>query len=93
MHQRAYAFRLKRPAEIEVMCRAGVILADCLDHVASLVQAGVSTAELNSAADTRVGDDQWTVSTLDGRRSCYFEHTVAVLDDGPHVLTSRRSSP
>jgi methionyl aminopeptidase len=40
----------------------------------------------------RVGDDQWTVSTLDGMKSCYFEHTVAVLDDGPHVLTHRRSS-
>lgn len=257
MHQRTYAIRLKRPAEIEVMSRAGVILADCLDHVASLVRPGISTGELNSAADTfirdhgctpsffgyngfpasicisvndeavhgipgqrviqsgdlvsldcgvildgwqsdsglslvcgtadgesanlieatrsaldagivaaqpgnrigdigaaivatvrpygfsllldhgghgigrqmheppfvpndwqagrgneikpglvlaiepivnagtgkyRVGEDQWTVSTLDGRRSCYFEHTVAVLDDGPHVLSKRRSA-
>jgi methionyl aminopeptidase len=257
MHQRAYAIRLKRPEEIEVMSRAGEILADCLDHVAGLVRPGVSTGELNDAAHAfildhgcspsflgyhgfpasicisvndeavhgvpgprvieagdlvsldcgvildgwqsdsglslvcgpadgestrlidatraaldagvaaaqpgnhigdigaaiartvqphgfsllldhgghgigrqmheppfvpndsqkgrgneikpglvlaiepivnagtgryRVADDQWTVSTLDGRRSCYFEHTVAVMDDGPKVLTRRRSS-
>lgn len=38
-----------------------------------------------------VGDDGWTVSTTDGRRSCFFEHTVAVTEAGPRVLTRRRS--
>ncbi len=32
--------------------------------------------------------DRWTVVTADGSRSAHFEHTVAVLDDGPRVLTS-----
>ena len=33
--------------------------------------------------------DGWTVVTVDGRRSCYFEHTVAVTEAGPLVLTAR----
>ncbi len=40
-------------------------------------------------ADTRVLDDGWTVVTADGRRSCYFEHTVAITEAGPEVLTLR----
>ncbi len=37
--------------------------------------------------DVRVLDDLWTVVTADGRRSAHFEHTVAVTEDGPQVLT------
>jgi len=40
-------------------------------------------------AETRVLEDGWTVVTADGRRSCYFEHTVAITADGPEVLTLR----
>ena len=36
---------------------------------------------------TRVLDDGWTVVTTDGSRSAHFEHTVAVTDRGPQVLT------
>lgn len=32
-------------------------------------------------------EDQWTVVTRDGRRSAHFEHTVAVTNDGPVILT------
>jgi methionyl aminopeptidase len=38
-------------------------------------------------ARTRTLDDGWTVVTADGRRSAHFEHTVAVGEDGPEVLT------
>lgn len=31
--------------------------------------------------------DGWTVVTLDGRPSAHFEHTVAVTENGPEVLT------
>lgn len=37
----------------------------------------------------RVLDDGWTVVTADHRLSCYFEHTVAVTESGPLVLTAR----
>lgn len=36
---------------------------------------------------TRVLADQWTVVTADGALSAHFEHTIAITDDGPEVLT------
>ena len=37
---------------------------------------------------TRVLDDEWTVVTTDGSRAAHWEHTVAVTDDGPRILTA-----
>ncbi len=37
---------------------------------------------------TNLEADGWTVVTGDGRRSCYFEHTIVVGADGPEVLTA-----
>ena len=36
---------------------------------------------------TVVLDDEWTVTTADGSRAAHWEHTVAVTDDGPRILT------
>ena len=36
---------------------------------------------------TRVLEDNWTVVTLDGSLTAHFEHTIAVLDGEPLVLT------
>lgn len=36
---------------------------------------------------TRTLADKWTVVTLDGTRSAHVEHTVAVTEEGPRVLT------
>ena len=36
----------------------------------------------------RTMPDKWTVVTLDGTRSAHFEHTVAVTENGPRVLTA-----
>ncbi len=33
-------------------------------------------------------DDNWTVVTTDGSLSCHFEHTVAIIDNGPEILTT-----
>jgi methionyl aminopeptidase len=38
---------------------------------------------------TRVLADEWTVVTADGSVAAHFEHTVAVTEDGPEVLTAR----
>ena len=38
---------------------------------------------------TKKHDDQWTVSTLDGSLSAHFEHTIAITDGEPTVLTLR----
>jgi methionyl aminopeptidase len=37
--------------------------------------------------EVRVLEDQWTAVTLDGRLSAHFEHTIAITDHGPEVLT------
>jgi methionyl aminopeptidase len=39
-------------------------------------------------ADVDILDDGWTVVTMDGQLSAHFEHTVAITDDGPQVLTA-----
>ena len=36
---------------------------------------------------TEVLDDGWTVVTVDGSLAAHWEHTVAVTDDGPEILT------
>ena len=36
---------------------------------------------------TRILDDDWTVVTTDGSRAAHWEHTVAVTDEGPRILT------
>jgi methionyl aminopeptidase len=38
-------------------------------------------------AATRLLDDGWSVVTADGSLSAHFEHTIAVTEDGPEVLT------
>ena len=37
---------------------------------------------------TRLLPDGWTVVTADGALSAHFEHTIAITDDGPEVLTA-----
>ena len=36
---------------------------------------------------TRTLDDQWSVVTADGSWSAHFEHTIAITDNGPEILT------
>jgi len=38
-------------------------------------------------SQTRILEDEWTVVTTDGSRAAHWEHTVAVTDDGPRILT------
>jgi methionyl aminopeptidase len=38
-------------------------------------------------------DDDWTAVTRDRRMSSHFEHTIAITDDGPWVLTRPSSTP
>lgn len=35
----------------------------------------------------KVLDDKWTVVTMDGSLSAHFEHTMAILKDGPYILS------
>jgi methionyl aminopeptidase len=62
------------PAGRGLKLKEGLVLA-----IEPMVNAGT--------AETEVLDDGWTVITADGRRSAHFEHTIAVTDHGPEVLT------
>lgn len=55
--------------------RAGMILA---------IEPMVNLGE----ADVEILNDGWTVVTTDGQLSAHFEHTVAILDEGPQILTA-----
>lgn len=48
-----------------------------------MVNAGV--------AGVRTLPDRWTVVTADRKLSAHYEHTVAVVDGGPRILTARAS--
>jgi methionyl aminopeptidase len=37
--------------------------------------------------ETELLDDDWSVVTADGSLSAHWEHTIAILDDGPEILT------
>ena len=37
--------------------------------------------------DTRIQPDDWTVVTADGSMAAHFEHSIAVTDNGPQILT------
>ena len=39
--------------------------------------------------DVWLAEDGWTISTTDGSRAAHFEHTVAILPEGPRILTPR----
>ena len=65
------------PAGRGARVRAGMVLA-----IEPMVTAG--------RPRTRLLDDGWTVVTADGSRAAHFEHTVAVTDHGPEILTRPR---
>lgn len=54
--------------------RPGLVLA-----IEPMVNLGV--------ADVLTLSDGWTVATADGKPSAHFEHTIAVTESGPEVLT------
>jgi methionyl aminopeptidase len=60
-----------------------------------LLQSGMTLAiePMITVGDPEVylHDDEWSISTRDGSLAAHFEHTVAVLDDGPRVLTTAKS--
>jgi methionyl aminopeptidase len=62
------------PAEAGPVLRPGIVLA-----IEPMINAG--TWEVKTLAD------RWTVVTLDGRLSAHFEHTVAVTESGPEILS------
>lgn len=42
---------------------------------------------IGKAAVAHIPDDVWTIVTADGTLSAHFEHTIAITEDGPDILT------
>jgi methionyl aminopeptidase len=42
--------------------------------------------------DVVIHDDEWSISTADGSLSAHFEHTVAITEEGPRILTVARTA-
>ena len=38
--------------------------------------------------ETMMLDDDWTVVTRDGSLAAHFEHTIAITEQGPEILTT-----
>jgi methionyl aminopeptidase len=61
-----------------------------------LLQPGMTLAiepMINAGSpEVWMADDRWSISTDDGSLSAHFEHTVAVTENGPVVLTERRAA-
>jgi methionyl aminopeptidase len=60
--------------------RPGMVLA-----IEPMVNAG--------APEVEILDDGWTAVTADGSLSAHFEHTVAIGENGPEILTLPAGSP
>jgi methionyl aminopeptidase len=60
-----------------------------------LLQSGMTLAIepmiTAGSAEVYLHDDDWSISTEDGSLAAHFEHTVAILDDGPRILTAPKS--
>jgi methionyl aminopeptidase len=56
------------------------------------LQPGITIAlepmVLEGGPETRVLEDQWTVSSRDGKLTAHFEHSVAITPNGPWILTA-----
>lgn len=57
-----------------IKLKAGMVLA-----IEPMVNAG--------CYDVKIKEDGWTAVTADGKMSAHFEHTVAITNNGPRILT------
>ena len=62
-----------------VRLKPGMVLA-----IEPMINSGV--------ADVEILEDQWTAVTLDRKISAHFEHTIAIGEDGPDILSRPESA-
>jgi len=63
--------------------RGPVLAAGMTFAIEPMINAG--------SADVYLHDDEWSISTIDGALSAHFEHTVAVTEEGPRILTTAQN--
>jgi methionyl aminopeptidase len=63
----------------------GPLLADGMTFaIEPMITAG--------SPDVVLHDDEWSISSADGSLAAHFEHTVAITEHGPRILTAARSA-
>jgi methionyl aminopeptidase len=75
MHEEPQVPNYGQPGQGPVL-RTGLCLA-----IEPMITQGTHTVETL--------DDGWTVVTGDGKLAAHFEHTIAITDEGPRILTLR----
>jgi methionine aminopeptidase len=75
------------PLHGRALCRAG-----CRRGRGFLLRHGLALAiepvlMAGGRNDYRTDPDGWTLRTIDGSRAAHIEHTVAITEDGPRILT------
>jgi methionyl aminopeptidase len=67
---------LDRETHNDYLLKAGIVIA-----IEPMVNIGTH--------EVIVQNDGWTVVTADGKLSAHFEHTIAITNDGPKILSAR----
>ena len=73
LHEEPQVPNYGRPSE-GYKLHAGMCIA--IEPMINLGKKEVYTAE-----------DGWTIFTVDGKVSAHFEHTIAIMEDGPKILS------
>ena len=73
MHEPPQVPNFGHPGQGRIM-RPGLVLA-------------IEPMVVQGSFETKILDDGWTAVTRDGRLAAHFEHTVAITDKGPYVLS------
>jgi methionine aminopeptidase len=76
---------LKTPAEIEAMRAAGRVVAQTLTAVHTHATVGTRLTELDEVARQVL---RQAGAGADASRAAHAEHTVAITDEGPLILTA-----
>jgi methionyl aminopeptidase len=74
LHEDPMVFNFVADSRGGIKLRPGLVLA-----IEPMINMGVDSVKILR--------DGWTVVTMDGKPSAHFEHTVAVTDDGPDILS------
>lgn len=78
MHEEPFIFNYRTNTQ-EPILKAGMVIA--IEPMFNLGTGEVSTLS-----------DQWTVVTNDRQPSAHFEHTVAITENGPQILTFKNDN-
>lgn len=76
LHEEPQVFNFTKKPKEGIMLRRGMVLA-------------IEPMIVENSYKLKGDDNGWTVSTIDGGLSSHWEHTIALTENGPEILTLR----